>query len=233
LFLWWVQMHVSLSKRLALSTRFWTSEARFWTLTLCTLTTGSQARAYEPLMCAYGHCKRVYECDERLYKYNRHFNLMEYSFNLCVRFLILILSTTITRWGLLRSWVLFLRVKKLAAFPSFMFILSITLPNLSIPDVPFPALLSTLIRRRFQVCIPPDPHWSYFFPIGGGVLRYSIPKWLLFLNKCGAWWTPTRTTTNWPAIILGLPSLFLEMSICRLMYHGISILICPNMLCAI
>ena len=40
---------------------------------------------------------------------------------------------------------------------------------------------------------------------------------------------PTRTTTNWPPIILGLPSLFLEMSVCRLMYHGISILICPNM----
>jgi hypothetical protein len=32
-----------------------------------------------------------------------------------------------------------------------MFILSITLPILSIPDVSFPALLSTLIRRRFQV----------------------------------------------------------------------------------
>ena len=32
-----------------------------------------------------------------------------------------------------------------------MFILSITLPNLSIPDVPFPALLLTLIRRRFQI----------------------------------------------------------------------------------
>jgi hypothetical protein len=32
-----------------------------------------------------------------------------------------------------------------------MFILSITLPNSSIPDVPFPALLSTLIRRQFQV----------------------------------------------------------------------------------
>jgi hypothetical protein len=30
-------------------------------------------------------------------------------------------------------------------------ILSIPLLNLSIPDVPFPALLSTLIRRRFQV----------------------------------------------------------------------------------
>ena len=42
-------------------------------------------------------------------------------------------------------------------------------------------------------------------------------------------WTPTRTTTNWPLIILGLPSLSLEMSVCRLMYHGISILICPNM----
>ena len=29
--------------------------------------------------------------------------------------------------------------------------LSTMLPNLSIPDVPFPAILSTLIRRRFQV----------------------------------------------------------------------------------
>ena len=47
-----------------------------------------------------------------------------------------------------------------------------------------------------------------------------------------SWWTPTRTTTNWPPIILGLPSLFLEMSVCRLIYHGIFILICPNMLCA-
>ena len=35
--------------------------------------------------------------------------------------------------------------------PSFMFILSITLPNISIPDVPFPAPLSTLVRSRFQV----------------------------------------------------------------------------------
>ena len=32
-----------------------------------------------------------------------------------------------------------------------MFILSVTLPNLSIPDVPFPAQLSTLIRKRLQV----------------------------------------------------------------------------------
>jgi len=41
------------------------------------------------------------------------------------------------------------RVKSL--LPSFMFILSITLPNLSISDVPFPALLPTLIKRRFLV----------------------------------------------------------------------------------
>jgi hypothetical protein len=45
-----------------------------------------------------------------------------------------------------------------------MLILSITLLNLSIPDVPFPALLSTLIRRQFQVkpatlLIPIDLHF--------------------------------------------------------------------------
>ena len=45
-----------------------------------------------------------------------------------------------------------------------------------------------------------------------------------------SWWTPTHTTTNWPLIIHGLPPLFLQMSICRLLYHSISILICPNML---
>jgi hypothetical protein len=37
-----------------------------------------------------------------------------------------------------------------------MFILSILLPNSSIPDVPFTALLSTLIIRRFQVKPPPS-----------------------------------------------------------------------------
>ena len=36
-------------------------------------------------------------------------------------------------------------------FASFVFILSCTLPNLYIPDVPFPTLLSTLIRRQFPV----------------------------------------------------------------------------------
>jgi len=40
-----------------------------------------------------------------------------------------------------------------------------------------------------------------------------------------SWWTPIRTTTNWPLIILGMPPLYLEMSVCRLLYHGISILI--------
>jgi hypothetical protein len=32
-----------------------------------------------------------------------------------------------------------------------MFILSTTLPNLFIPDVPFPALSSTMIKSRLQV----------------------------------------------------------------------------------
>ena len=51
--------------------------------------------------------------------------------------------------------------------PSFMFILSIMLPNLFIPDVPFPALLSTLIRRRFQVkpVTLLIPIKLYFFPL--------------------------------------------------------------------
>ena len=38
-----------------------------------------------------------------------------------------------------------------------------------------------------------------------------------------SWWTPTRTITNWPLIILGLPPLFLEMSVCQLLFHGISL----------
>jgi len=60
-------------------------------------------------------------------------------------------STTITRWSLLRrSWVLILKELR-NLLPNFMSNLSITLPNLSIPDLPFPTLLSTLIRRRFQV----------------------------------------------------------------------------------
>jgi len=63
-----------------------------------------------------------------------------------------------------------------------MFVLSITLPNLSIPDVPFPALLSTPIRRRFQVkpatlLIPND--LILFLTV------VPVPKWPLFLNLCG------------------------------------------------
>jgi hypothetical protein len=63
--------------------------------------------------------------------------------------------------------------------------------NLSIPDVPFPVLLSTLIRSPSQakpaiLLIPID----FSFPIcGGGALRYSVPKWLLFLNQCGEWFS--------------------------------------------
>jgi len=55
---------------------------------------------------------------------------------------------------------------------------------LSIPDMPFPVLLSTLIRSRIKakpatLLFPID----FSFPFhGGGALRYSVPKWLLFLN---------------------------------------------------
>jgi len=58
--------------------------------------------------------------------------------------------------------------------PSFMFILSITLPNLSIPDVPFPALLSTLIGRRFQVIKPATlliPILLFSISFDGGVIK--------------------------------------------------------------
>jgi len=96
------------------------------------------------------------------------------------------------------------RVRNL--LPSFMFILSITLPNLFIiPDVLSStsinsvnsvnfaaklvhtrrALSSTIINSHQepvsdQACNPPDPQWYFLF--GGGVLRYPVPKWLLFLH---------------------------------------------------
>jgi len=62
------------------------------------------------------------------------------------------------------------------------------LQNLSILDAPFPVLLSTLIRSRFQakpaiLLIP----IGFSIPFrGGGALRYSVPKWLLFLISCGS-----------------------------------------------
>jgi len=89
---------------------------------------------------------------------------------------------TITLCSLSRNWVLIL--KELRSLPpSSMCTLWTFLLNLSIPDVPFPLLLSTLIRSRFQakpatLLIPID--FSYPF-CGGGALRYSVPKWLLFL----------------------------------------------------
>jgi len=58
-------------------------------------------------------------------------------------------STPLTLWSLLRNWVLIL--KELRSLPpSSMCTLWTLLLNLSIPDVPFPVLLSTLIRSWFQ-----------------------------------------------------------------------------------
>ena len=54
------------------------------------------------------------------------------------------------------------------------------------------ALSSTVIKSHQetvsgQACNPPDPHWYFSFTFGGGVLRYPVPKRLLFLNYCGEW----------------------------------------------
>ena len=99
-------------------------------------------------------------------------------------------STTLTFWSLSKNWVSIL--KELRSFPaSFMCTLWTLLLNLSISGVPFPVLLSTLIRSRFQakpatLLIPIE----FSFPFrGGGALRYSVPKWLLFLNYCGEWYS--------------------------------------------
>jgi hypothetical protein len=72
-----------------------------------------------------------------------------------------------------------------------MFILSITLPNMSIPDVPFPALLSTLIRRRFQVkpatLLISIDDFSFWWRVS--TVPGTVPKWLLSLNYCGVFFT--------------------------------------------
>jgi len=91
-------------------------------------------------------------------------------------------STTPTLWSLSRNWVSIL--KELRSLPpSSMCTPWTLLLNLTITDVPFPVLSSTLIRSWFQIepatlLIPID----FSFPFcGGGALRYSVPKWLLFL----------------------------------------------------
>ena len=56
------------------------------------------------------------------------------------------------------------------------------------------ALSSTVVNSHQepvsgQACNPPDPYWFSFPFRGGGALQYSVPKWLLFLNKCGEWFS--------------------------------------------
>jgi len=70
--------------------------------------------------------------------------------------------------------------------------------------VPFSALLSTLIRRRFQVksaalLIPIDPCiflWR--------VLRYPIPKWLLILDYYGEWFFTACLVFSFSSSVLKL-----------------------------
>ena len=92
------------------------------------------------------------------------------------------LTRTITRWSLLRHLLGLDSQRFNNLLPSFMLILSITLPNSSRR-----VLSSTIINSHQetvsgQACNPPDPHWNFPFFFGGGVLWYPVPKWLLFLN---------------------------------------------------
>jgi hypothetical protein len=86
----------------------------------------------------------------------------------------------------LPGWVLILEELR-NLLPSLIYILSTTLPNTpyqtNLADAHFPVLLSTLVRRRFQVkhaflLIPFIFGWFF----GGGVLRYLVPNWLLLLT---------------------------------------------------
>ena len=79
-------------------------------------------------------------------------------------------STIIIRWSLMKSWVLILKELR-NLLPSFMFILSITLPNnLSTPSAHLRVLLSTLHRS------PLSP---------GASFRSSLrPSWFSF----SLWW---------------------------------------------
>jgi hypothetical protein len=61
-----------------------------------------------------------------------------------------------------------------------MFILSSTLLNSFIPDLPDP-FSSTIINSHLETaldksCNPPDPSWSFFYSSGGRVLRYSVTQ---------------------------------------------------------
>jgi hypothetical protein len=74
------------------------------------------------------------------------------------------------------------RVKKLA---SKLYVHSVNFAaKLVHTDVPFPVLLSTLIRSQFQAKPATFLIPIYFsFPFhGGGALRYSVPNWLFFLT---------------------------------------------------
>ena len=91
--------------------------------------------------------------------------------------------------------------------------------------VSFRCLLGCLIAERFSgtawvwgVRCTSCSNWACFFLCKSLLQTWSI-GWEVFEETLSCW-TPICTTTNWPLIILGLPSLFPEMSVCRLLWEA-------------
>ena len=75
----------------------------------------------------------------------------------------------------------------------------------------------------FRDCVGASQMYKLFklgvlLPCKSLLQTWSI-RWEVF-EETLSWWTPIRTTTNWPLIILSLPSLFLVMNVCRLLWEA-------------
>ena len=105
----------------------------------------------KPAECRIGTAQRPLQHSPRSLRYSPHHPFWVWA----------ALSTTLTLWCLSRNWVWIL--KELRSLPpSSMCTLWTLLLNLSIPDVPFPVLLSTLKEPvAGQACNPLNPHWYF------------------------------------------------------------------------
>ena len=71
-----------------------------------------------------------------------------------------------------------------------------------ISDAHFPVLLSTVIRSRIQVepATLLIPITIYLIRYGGGVVRYSVPEWLLYLINVRSGFQCLRSTFLFPLL---------------------------------